>query len=97
MSEVTELFNEGLDLYYKEYYRNALRKFESAEKLNKAYPLLSLYIKNSESRIGAGADKQSVLFKLIILFGLGFIAFFIIYLFYPKIKALYTTYYSSSK
>jgi len=97
MSEVTELFNEGLDLYYKEYYRNALRKFESAEKLNKAYPLLSLYIKNSESRIGAGADKQSVLFKLIILFGLGFIAFFIIYLFYPRIKALYTTYYSSSK
>ncbi len=96
MSEVTELFNEGLALYYKEYYRNALSKFESAEKLNKSYPLLSLYITNSKSRIGAGADKQSVLFRLIILFGLGLIAFFVIYKTYPRIKALYESY-SSSK
>lgn len=87
LSEVTELFNEGLDLYYKDYYRNALSKFESAKKLNESYPLLNLYIKNSENRIGAGADKQSVLFRLIILFGFGLIAFFLVYKFYPKFKS----------
>lgn len=95
-SEATELFNEGLDMYYKEYYRNALDKFQHVKKRNAAYPLLNLYIQNSEDRIGAGADKQSILLRLIVLFGLGLVAFFIIYKTYPKIKALYESY-SSSK
>lgn len=86
ISKATELFNEGLSMYYQEYYHNALDKFESGKKINASYPLLSLYIKNSESRIGAGADRQSVLLKIIVLFGLGLIAFFIIFKFYPQLK-----------
>ena len=97
MSEVTELFNEGLEMYYKEYYRNALRKFERAEKLNKSYPLLGLYLANSKDRIGAGADRQSILFKAIIVFAMGLIFFVVIYLFYPKLKVLVKKDYSSSK
>jgi len=90
MGEVTELFNEGLEMYYKEYYRNALRKFEGAEKLNKSYPLLALYLTNSKNRIGAGADRQSILFKVIIVFGMGIIFFVVIYMFYPKLKLWWT-------
>lgn len=86
MSEVTEVFNEGLDMYFKEYYRSALRKFENAAKLNNSYPLLNLYLTNSKSRINAGADKQSILFKVVIVFGFAFIAGVVAYLFYPKIK-----------
>lgn len=97
MSEATELFNEGLEMYYKEYYRNALRKFESAEKLNKSYPLLGLYLANSKSRIGAGADRQSILFKAIIVFAMGLIFFVVIYFFYPKLKSFMRENYSSSK
>jgi len=88
MSEVTEVFNEGLDMYFKEYYRSALRKFQSAAKMNSAYPLLSLYLTNSKSRINAGADKQSIVFKAVIVFGFALIAGVVAYLFYPKIKSL---------
>ncbi|MGC4036786.1 MAG: serine protease [Chitinophagaceae bacterium] len=86
MSEVTETFNQGLELYYSESYRGALSKFERVSKLDKSYPLLNLYLQNSKNRIGAGADKQSVLFRVIVLFGLGFIIFLIIYTFYPRLK-----------
>jgi S1-C subfamily serine protease len=86
MSNVTETFNEGLDMYFKEYYRSALRKFESASKLSSSYPLLNLYLANSRTRINAGADKQSILFKAVIVFGFAIIAGVVAYLFYPKLK-----------
>jgi len=65
-----------------------LRKFQSAAKMNSAYPLLSLYLTNSKSRINAGADKQSIVFKAVIVFGFALIAGVVAYLFYPKIKSL---------
>ncbi|MES1214087.1 MAG: trypsin-like peptidase domain-containing protein [Bacteroidota bacterium] len=96
-SEASELFNEGLAMYYKEYYRNALRKFESVQKLNNAYSQLDLYISNSKNRIEAGADKESFLLRIIFVFILVLIFIVAIYFFYPKLKQWYVVHYSSSK
>jgi serine protease Do len=95
MSEASVLFNDGLTMYYKEYYRNALRKFEAVQKINPGYPQLKLYVNNSENRIEAGADKQSILFKAILVFALVMIMVICAYFFYPKwIKKLRAIYYS---
>jgi serine protease Do len=98
MSPASALFNEGLTMYYKEYYRNALRKFDAVKKMNPGYPQLNLYIRNCENRIDAGADKQSILFKAILVFALVMIMIICAYFFYPKwIKKLREIYYSKKK
>ena len=84
ISIVSQLFNEGLSMYYKEYYRNALRKFESVQELNKDYPQLYLFISNSKKSIDAGTDKQSFLFKAILLFAIAIIMVVCAYFFYPQ-------------
>jgi len=89
IARVTELFNQGLAMYYKEYYRNALRKFESAQKLNKAYGQLNLYIINSKNRIEAGADKQSFIMRAVFVFLFVLILTIVMFLLYPKWKRRY--------
>jgi len=89
IARVTELFNQGLAMYYKEYYRNALRKFESAQKLNKAYGQLNLYIVNSKNRIEAGADKQSFIMRAVFIFLFVLILTIVMFLLYPKWKHRY--------
>ena len=89
IARVTELFNQGLAMYYKEYYRNALRKFESAQKLNKAYGQLNLYIINSKNRIEAGADKQSFIMRAVFVFLFVLILTIVMFLLYPKWKQRY--------
>ena len=86
IARVTELFNQGLAMYYKEYYRNALRKFESAQKLNKAYGQLNLYITNSKNRIEAGADKQSFIMRAVFVFLFVLILIIAMFFLYPRWK-----------
>lgn len=58
LSKATVVYNEGLDFFYKGYYRRALRKFNEVKKLNKAYPGLSNYINLSNKKIANGEDKD---------------------------------------
>ena len=90
IARVTELFNEGLAMYYKEYYRNALRKFESVQELNNAYGQLNLYIINSKNRIEAGADKQSFIMRAIFVFMLVLILTIGMFFLYPRWKLWYS-------
>ncbi|MCW3119057.1 MAG: hypothetical protein JWM28_3139 [Chitinophagaceae bacterium] len=95
-SDASQLFNEGLNMYYKEYYRNALRKFENVQKLNNAYAQLNLYITNSKNRIEAGADKQSLLLRGIFVFALSLFFIVVAYFFYPRWKSWYDKHFPTS-
>jgi serine protease Do len=53
------LFNQGLQLFYQQFYRKAKQKFEEVEELNKTYPQLHFYLGQCSSRIAGGADRQS--------------------------------------
>lgn len=45
------LYNEGLDFFYKENFREALKDFEKVKQLNKNYPGLFYYIKSCNDKI----------------------------------------------
>lgn len=57
--EATRTFNEGLEQFYQQFYRNALNKFERVEKINSHYPQLHFYMQQCHMKIDRGADKQS--------------------------------------
>ena len=56
-SEATELYNNALDFFYKQYYSKALPNFEQAKKINKNYPGLNSYIQLCKNKIAAGEDQ----------------------------------------
>jgi S1-C subfamily serine protease len=68
ISDATENFNEGLTQYFQHFYRKALRNFEKTAELNNGYPQLDFYMQSCKTRIAAGADRQSLLFKWILTF-----------------------------
>jgi S1-C subfamily serine protease len=61
ISRASETYNQGLDYFYKGYYRKARGKFEEVRKLNKLYPQLTNYIKQSNNYLAAGQDKEGFL------------------------------------
>jgi len=65
LSLATRKYNEGLNLYYGAYYRKARDKFEEVKKLNKDYPQLSYFIKQSNNHRLAGEDKETFLQQFI--------------------------------
>ncbi len=58
-SPVSVNFNEGLDLFYKQFYRKALEKFQKVKELNKGYPQVNFYIEQCDNKIARGNDRQS--------------------------------------
>jgi hypothetical protein len=52
-------YNEALDLFHKEFYGKALKKFEVVERLNKNYPQITYYKKTCLKQIESGADRSS--------------------------------------
>lgn len=75
-------YNEGLDLFHKEFYGKALKKFEIVERLNKNYPQLTYYMKTSLKQIESGGDRgsftQKNIFRIIalVLIILGLLVFY---------------------
>lgn len=61
--QVSLFYNEALDLYYKEYYNKALKRFEDVRKMNSNYPGLSYYTTLCTKKIEAGEDKSSFMQK----------------------------------
>lgn len=59
LSEASVFFNEGLKLFFQEYYSKALDKFEMVKRLNKNYPQLDFYSSQCNNKIAGGADKHS--------------------------------------
>jgi hypothetical protein len=58
------LFNNAMDDYDKEEYRDALKKLKRLQKLNSSFPGLSPYISNCKIKIDSGLDKTEKQIKL---------------------------------
>ena len=61
VSKASSLFSEGVILYEKENYREALKKFEDVKEYNKNYPGLNSYISNCLGYIKKNHDKEASL------------------------------------
>ncbi len=84
VSRATLVYNQGLQLYYKAFYRKALMKFRETVKLNANYPQLHAMMRSAEKKIGAGDDRQSFLEKNFFRFIAILLIIGGIYLFYRK-------------
>ncbi len=76
LSEASVIYNQGIDFFYKEYYKNALRKFNQVKKINKDYPGLNYYTQLCRNKIAAGEGHSDgmklyyfVAIVLFVLFG----------------------------
>ncbi|HLG40969.1 MAG TPA: trypsin-like peptidase domain-containing protein [Chitinophagaceae bacterium] len=58
MSKVSLLYEEGMDLFDKSWYKKALKKFSQVKAVNKAYPFIDKYIADTENNIKRGLDKE---------------------------------------
>jgi hypothetical protein len=61
ISRSSEKYNEALGYFYQGYYRKARARFEEVRKLNKDYPQLSYFIRQTNNQLAAGRDKESFL------------------------------------
>jgi LPXTG-motif cell wall-anchored protein len=58
MSEVSLVYEEGLDLYDNERYIKALDKFDEVKRMNKTFPFIDKMIADTERKIDRGLDKE---------------------------------------
>jgi serine protease Do len=58
-SETSRLFGEAVVFYDHEFYSDALKKFKEVNKLNKHFPGLAFYTKDSEKRLQQKDEKKS--------------------------------------
>jgi hypothetical protein len=58
MSKVSLLYEEGMDLFDKAWYKKALVKFEKVKDINSAYPFIEKYLADAKNNIEKGLDKQ---------------------------------------
>jgi S1-C subfamily serine protease len=58
-SQLSKLYEEGLVLYDKQQYRDALEKFREVNELSPGYPYVSTYISDSRTAITEGRDRST--------------------------------------
>jgi hypothetical protein len=86
--ETSLLFADAVVYYDREYYKDALKKFKQVFEINKHYPGLAFYIKNSKKRLQQNDEKNSSMIRLDLLV-FGFFLFGAIVLFkYLRKKSL---------
>jgi S1-C subfamily serine protease len=70
-SETSLLFTDAVVFYDREFYKDALIKFKQVDELNKHYPGLAFYIKDSERRLMQNDEKKSSMIRVdLLVFGL---------------------------
>jgi len=70
-SETSLLFTDAVVFYDREFYKDALKKFKQVDELNKHYPGLAFYIKDSERRLMQNDEKKSSMIRVdLLVFGL---------------------------
>ncbi len=79
-SETSLLFGEAFNYYDRELYADALKKFNQVNEINKNFPGLAYYIKDSKKRLQQNDEKKSSMIRTdLLVFGLllfGAILFF---------------------
>jgi S1-C subfamily serine protease len=70
-SETSKLFGDAVVFYDREYYSDALKKFKHVYELNKHFPGLAFYIKNSQKRLEQKDEKKSSMIRVdLLVFGI---------------------------
>jgi S1-C subfamily serine protease len=70
-SEASLLFGDAVVYYDRELYNDALKKFRHVRELNKHFPGLAFYIKDSENRLQQKEEKKSSMIGVdLLIFGL---------------------------
>ncbi len=77
-TELDKNYVKGIDEYYSERYRNALRYFKKVQEIYPEHPYIREYISNCQTNIDQGKDRSGISFdgntNIIILIGLGLLA-----------------------
>ena len=69
-SETSLLFTDAIVFYDREFYKDALKKFRQVYELNRHYPGLAFYIKDSEHRLQQDDQKKSSMIRVdLVVFG----------------------------
>lgn len=63
LSQVSLLYNEGLNFFYQAFYNKALKRFKEVKKINSNYPSLNYYMVRCKQKIDAGEDRGSFMQK----------------------------------
>jgi hypothetical protein len=59
LSQVSFIYNDGLNFFYQSFYNKALKRFEEVQKINSNYPSLNYFMVRCKQKIIAGEDKGS--------------------------------------
>ena len=70
-SDVSLIFGDGVILYDKEYYKEALRKFKEVKEINRRFPGLTAYINDAEQRLRQNDERKASMIRYdLLIFGL---------------------------
>ena len=58
MSDISLMYEEGMDLFDKERYKKSLEKFDEVKSMNKSFPFIDKMIADTEKKIDKGLDKE---------------------------------------
>jgi serine protease Do len=84
-SETSLLFTDAIVFYDREFYKDALKKFRQVYELNKHYPGLAFYIKDSERRLQQNDEKKSSMIRVdLLVFGLFLLGAIVLFRFMRK-------------
>jgi S1-C subfamily serine protease len=83
--EVSRTFSDGVILYEREYYKEALRKFRQVQELNPAFPGVSSYIADSEKRLRQNDEHKASMIRYdLLIFGLLLVIALVLFRFLRK-------------
>jgi serine protease Do len=69
--ETSRIFSDAVVFYDRAFYRDALEKFKEVNELNKHFPGLAFYIRDSEKRLQQNEEKKSSMIRVdLFVFGL---------------------------
>jgi S1-C subfamily serine protease len=86
-SKVSTIFADGVIFFDREYYKEALRKFRQVKEINKKFPGLTRYIKDSEKRLQENDERKASLIGYdLLVFGLLLIIALVLFKFLKKRK-----------
>jgi len=69
-SETSQLFGDAVVFYDREFYKDALKKFRQVNELNKHFPGVAFYIKDTQKRLQQNEEKNSSMIRVdLLVFG----------------------------
>jgi hypothetical protein len=84
-SDVSLIFGDGVIFYDREYYRDALGKFQQVKAINKKFPGLTNYIRDSEKRLRQNEERKASMIRYdLLIFGFLLVIALVVFKFLKK-------------